>query len=127
LPGGFEGEGAAQLNSINSAAEIVSNDFTGPFAEPSADDTRLQFQLRALETPFGLAYLGIIDILTQYGAVKVAENLCLGKIMCGADISCQPPDQYAKRFKRFIDENVLQVPNDAKRDSEDTVVRRVVL
>jgi hypothetical protein len=125
LPGGFEG--AAQLNSIDSAAEIVSNDFTGPFAEPAADDTRLQFQLRALETPFGLAYLGIIDILTQYGAVKVAENLCLGKIMCGADISCQPPDQYAKRFKRFIDENVLQVPNDAKRDSEDTVVRRVVL
>jgi hypothetical protein len=24
------------------------------------------YQLRPLETPFGLAYLGIIDILTQY-------------------------------------------------------------
>ena len=82
---------------------------TGPFAEPAADDTRLQFQLRALETPFGLAYLGIIDILTQYGAAKVAENLCFGTLACGADISCQPPDRYARRFKRFIDAHVLKV------------------
>ena len=83
--------------------------FAGPFAEPAADDTRLQFQLRALETPFGLAYLGIIDILTQYGAAKVAENLCFGALACGADISCQPPDVYARRFKRFIDAHVLKV------------------
>ena len=81
----------------------------GPFAEPAADDTRLQFQLRALETPFGLAYLGIIDILTQYGPAKAAENLCFGALMCGADISCQPPDAYARRFKRFIDAHVLKV------------------
>jgi 1-phosphatidylinositol-4-phosphate 5-kinase len=83
--------------------------FAGPFAEPAADDTRLQFQLRALETPFGLAYLGIIDILTQYGAAKIAENLCFGALACGADISCQPPDVYARRFKRFIDAHVLKV------------------
>ena len=81
----------------------------GPFAEPAADDTRLQFQLRALETPFGLAYLGIIDILTQYGPAKAAENLCFGTLMCGADISCQPPEKYARRFKRFIDAHVLKV------------------
>jgi hypothetical protein len=29
--------------------------------------------------------------------------------MCGADISCQPPDRYARRFKRFIDAHVLKV------------------
>jgi hypothetical protein len=91
---------------------------TGPFAEPAADDTRLQFQLRALETPFGLAYLGIIDILTQYGAAKVAENLCFGTLACGADISCQPPDRYARRFKRFIDAHVLKVGPETEGDKE---------
>jgi 1-phosphatidylinositol-4-phosphate 5-kinase len=91
---------------------------TGPFAEPAADDTRLQFQLRALETPFGLAYLGIIDILTQYGVAKVAENLCFGTLMCGADISCQPPDRYARRFKRFIDAHVLKVGPETEGDKE---------
>ena len=91
---------------------------TGPFAEPAADDTRLQFQLRALETPFGLAYLGIIDILTQYGAAKVAENLCFGTLACGADISCQPPDRYARRFKRFIDAHVLKVGPETEGDKQ---------
>ena len=93
----------------DAAAGSDALDFAGPFAEPAADDTRLQFQLRALETPFGLAYLGIIDILTQYGAAKIAENLCFGALACGADISCQPPDVYARRFKRFIDAHVLKV------------------
>ena len=89
-----------------------STESLGPFAEAAADDDRAQFQLRALETPFGLAYLGIIDILTQYGAAKAAENLCFGTFMCGADISCQPPDAYAGRFRAFID-RVLVAPASA--------------
>ena len=89
-----------------------STESLGAFAEAAADDDRAQFQLRALETPFGLAYLGIIDILTQYGAAKAAENLCFGTFMCGADISCQPPDAYAGRFRAFID-RVLVAPASA--------------
>lgn len=109
--GGVTGGALAHFSDAEAAEDhenaLVFAD--GPFAEPAADDTRLQFQLRALETPFGLAYLGIIDILTQYGAAKVAENLCFGALACGADISCQPPDVYARRFKRFIDAHVLKV------------------
>ena len=105
--GGNTGGALAHFSDAEDQNALVFAD--GPFAEPAADDTRLQFQLRALETPFGLAYLGIIDILTQYGAAKVAENLCFGALACGADISCQPPDVYARRFKRFIDAHVLKV------------------
>lgn len=104
---GFDSIDMNDSNTLDSPAVL-----TGPFAEPAADDTQLQFQLRALETPFGLAYLGIIDILTQYGTAKVAENLCFGTLMCGADISCQPPEAYAKRFHTFIDRHVLKVPED---------------
>ena len=85
---------------------------TGPFAEPAADDTRLQFQLRALETPFGLAYLGIIDILT---------------LACGADISCQPPDRYARRFKRFIDAHVLKVGPETEDEDQASGLREAPL
>ena len=45
----------------------------------------------ARETPFGLAYLGIIDILTQYGAAKAAENFVFRHVHVRCDdISCRP-------------------------------------
>ena len=84
------------------------------------DDRTLQFQLRALDTPQGLAYLGIIDILTQYTAVKAQETFWCGYVVgCGADISCQPPSRYARRFLRMLD-SVLVEPRgrDRRRGAE---------
>ncbi len=73
------------------------------------DDRTLQFQLRALDTPQGLAYLGIIDILTQYTAVKAQETFWCGYVVgCGADISCQPPSRYARRFLRMLDSVLVE-------------------
>jgi hypothetical protein len=43
-----------------------------------------------------LAYVGIVDILTEYSAIKRIENLVLDPFLAG--ISCQPPDFYAKRL-----------------------------
>jgi 1-phosphatidylinositol-4-phosphate 5-kinase len=129
-PGEGVGEDSNASDAVSVRSRFVSGDegrvrgagtrhSDGPFAEPAADDTRLQFQLRALETPVGLAYLGIIDILTQYGAAKVAEHACFGTLACGADISCQPPEIYARRFQRFIDAHVLKVPRRASTDASD--------
>jgi len=73
------------------------------------DDRTLQFQLRALDTPQGLAYLGIIDILTQYTAAKAQETFWCGYVVgCGADISCQPPSRYARRFLRMLDSVLVE-------------------
>ena len=47
-------------------------------------------------------YVGLIDILTPYGLRKFAETFFLGTLRCGADISCQPPRKYARRFMRFM-------------------------
>ena len=114
-----EPEPPSPLSRAHRAARAAqSTESLGPFAEAAADDDRTQFQLRALETPFGLAYLGIIDILTQYGVAKAAENLCFGALMCGADISCQPPDAYARRFRTFID-RVLVAPAAAAAEGGD--------
>ena len=51
---------------------------------------------------FTRMYIALIDILTPYGMRKVAETFFMGTLRCGADISCQPPHRYAKRFMRFM-------------------------
>ena len=94
--------------SLSEGGEAHEGGAEGPFATFAADDTRTRFQLRALETPFGLAYLGIIDILTQYGPLKTAEHCLFSALCCGADISCQPPERYARRFRAFIDEILVE-------------------
>jgi hypothetical protein len=52
-------------------------------------------------------YVGIIDILTPYGVRKKAETFFCGQLLCGRDISCQPPDVYARRFNNFLDKRVF--------------------
>ena len=94
--------------SLSEGGEAHEGGAEVPFATFAADDTRTRFQLRALETPFGLAYLGIIDILTQYGPLKTAEHCLFSALCCGADISCQPPERYARRFRAFIDEILVE-------------------
>jgi len=47
-----------------------------------------------------LVYLGIVDILTRYDGMKSLETLVLGSVY--GDVSCQPPERYASRFKAFV-------------------------
>lgn len=57
-----------------------------------------QDRLTFVETQEGeILLFGIIDVLTAYTRKKVAEHFCCGTIHCCADISCQPPEQYAER------------------------------
>jgi 1-phosphatidylinositol-4-phosphate 5-kinase len=100
----------------------------GPFSASVEEDETAMFQLRALETPDGLAYLGIIDILTQYGGAKAIENFCCGVVAgCGADISCQPPRKYARRFLRLINKMLKPPEKDGAKWEErgDGAVRKL--
>ena len=47
-------------------------------------------------------YVGIVDILQPYTVRKSCEAFCCGTLVCGRDISCKPPDQYASRFQSFM-------------------------
>jgi hypothetical protein len=46
-------------------------------------------------------FFGIIDILTEYGAFKKAENF-IKKIKYGNRMSCIPTIPYSTRFKNFL-------------------------
>ena len=46
-----------------------------------------------------LCYVGIVDILMRYGALKAAEHYALRWLL--GDISCKPPREYAARFVAF--------------------------
>lgn len=47
-------------------------------------------------------YMGIIDILIEYGAAKKAESRLKSLKYKLSTISACPPDMYAKRFKEFL-------------------------
>jgi 1-phosphatidylinositol-4-phosphate 5-kinase len=57
-----------------------------------------------------VAYIGIVDILTRYGAKKRAETLFTGTLIC-RDVSCQPPKRYARRFVRFFEQMIVADTN----------------
>jgi len=52
-------------------------------------------------------YLGIIDILTPYSVSKKLEHLFKSIQHDRTSISAVNPSQYAKRFLRFMAENIL--------------------
>ena len=57
-----------------------------------------------LEVPNGhclLLYAGIVDCLMPYTLKKRVENLICDILLSG-DISCQPPEKYARRFQDFV-------------------------
>ena len=55
-----------------------------------------------------IKYYGIVDILTPYTKRKIAETIFTGTLMCGRDVSCQPPSTYQKRFVKFFSEQILE-------------------
>jgi 1-phosphatidylinositol-4-phosphate 5-kinase len=66
----------------------------------SASDRKI---LTYSENQNELIFYGIIDILTKYTAKKKAERFACGSMRgAGREISCQPPDQYGRRFHDFI-------------------------
>ena len=52
-------------------------------------------------------YLGIIDILTEYGIVKKAEHLCKMIRYCSENMSCIPPTKYKERFINYMKNTVF--------------------
>jgi len=55
----------------------------------------------SLPTENHIFYIGIVDILTRYGFRKKLETFFTGTLF-GHDVSCQPPDFYAKRFSDLV-------------------------
>ena len=57
-------------------------------------------------------FFGIIDIFTNYGATKKMEYL-VKSVSQGGGISCKPPDEYSKRFIKFV-EKILSTDSNNK-------------
>ena len=57
-------------------------------------------------------FFGIIDIFTNYGATKKMEYI-VKSVSQGTGISCKPPDEYSRRFIKFV-EKILMEDNDNK-------------
>lgn len=74
---------------------------------PFVNDIARINQLRAVNKPNGAAFVGIIDILNRWRAVKKTEWFFHGALCCGEDISCQNPKKYARRFVNFMSNNVF--------------------
>jgi hypothetical protein len=56
-----------------------------------------------------LYFMGIIDTLTGYGKIKVAENVLKSVIYDSQTISCVPPQQYSTRFYNFMCDTVFKI------------------
>ena len=52
-------------------------------------------------------FMGIIDILTNFGTKKKIENMVRSVVHNSRTISCIPPQQYGDRFFRFMNERVF--------------------
>ena len=48
--------------------------------------------------------MGIIDILTYYGAAKSMEYTFKYLVNFSTSMSCVPPDKYSSRFSKFLNE-----------------------
>jgi len=85
---------------------VVLSNRTNPFCAFFGDVARVN-QLRVVNMENGAAFVGLIDVLTPYGVKKKIENFFTGKLLCGRDVSCQPPKRYAARFYAFMKERVF--------------------
>ncbi|SPO07588.1 related to phosphatidylinositol-4-phosphate 5-kinase [Cephalotrichum gorgonifer] len=64
-------------------------------------------------------YLGVIDCLTHYNAVKKIEHFWKGLSHDKTQISALPPDQYGDRFLRFVSDNTMSAEEAARRQAEE--------
>lgn len=69
-------------------------------------------------------YIGVIDILTEWGMKKTIENRWRSMFKDGNLISCVHPDMYANRFEDFLTKRIACVEEergeeDAKGDTKD--------
>ena len=63
-------------------------------------------------------FIGIIDILTHYGAKKQMEYT-VKNIFCGPTISCVPPSRYGERFLKYMKEVVVKFSINKKEGHND--------
>mmetsp|Transcript_4093 Transcript_4093/g.11258 ORF Transcript_4093/g.11258 Transcript_4093/m.11258 type:complete len:512 (-) Transcript_4093:424-1959(-) len=82
----------------------------------SAEAVRV-FKARS-ETDQTIAYYGIVDVLTPYGLRKRGETFLTGTLMCGRDVSCQPPPTYRHRFLEFCKSEILAYDEDDQEEKE---------
>ena len=52
-------------------------------------------------------YIGIIDILTEYGFAKKTEHFCKMIRYCSEQMSCIPPDKYKERYINYMRDTVF--------------------
>ena len=52
-------------------------------------------------------YIGIIDILTEYGLMKKTEHLCKMLRYCSEQMSCIPPNKYKERYINYMNNTVF--------------------
>jgi 1-phosphatidylinositol-4-phosphate 5-kinase len=95
----------------NEQIKLHNNEILGTPSFKTLDDTNAlkankpffeRFKGGILSSDKNKIYLlGVIDILTEYGAKKKLEY-GVKRTLFGAGISCVPPSEYADRFKNFI-------------------------
>ena len=69
-------------------------------------------------------YLGIIDILTDYGFAKQMEHFVKMMRYCSNKMSCIPPDLYSERFYKYMKNTVFRENEDQK--SEESTKRALL-
>lgn len=76
--------------------------------------------LPLIDERFTSAYVGIIDILTEYQLKKKIETFVTGTLLLQPGISCQPPEKYAQRMIEFV-ESIILVISDADESGNSVV------
>eukprot|EP00475_Leptophrys_vorax_P018137 TRINITY_DN2475_c0_g1_i1.p1 TRINITY_DN2475_c0_g1~~TRINITY_DN2475_c0_g1_i1.p1 ORF type:complete len:833 (+),score=181.17 TRINITY_DN2475_c0_g1_i1:140-2638(+) len=83
---------------------MFQKEFGGMFARDGEDEPLAE-----------VYFLGIIDILQNFGARKKLENMFLSIAKDSTGISALPPDPYSNRFLGFVFKNVIKYDNNRKK------------
>jgi hypothetical protein len=75
--------------------------------------SRNRFAIKSIplvDERFSSAYVGLIDILTEYIFKKKVETFMTGTLLLQGGISCQPPQKYSQRMIEFLDAITIVIP-----------------
>ena len=86
-------------------SEVIPEEQLALYTAGSANRKKAHPGVVYVETDAMVAYIGIIDILTEYGLFKHFETFFTGTLAC-RNVSAQPPKKYARRFKKFLLDNI---------------------